>query len=200
MGMNKRFFLYNASIVLASGKLPSIIELSMNIFMSCEVPRVAKASYSFFETMFTVYWPPEHLNYRNSKEDITPIEPKVEDSQYYLALKQFLLQKMEEIVSKMLKFLSSAPTEQTRDYILDALVSEIKGFVSENPVIWSKILQQISSDILVQQEKERLIEMLSSLNGMAFEESRKMIRSIDKMLVLMNRRMSNANNRKNIVI
>lgn len=29
----------------------------------------------------------------------------------------------------MLTHLSNAPTEQTRDYILDALVSEIKGFI-----------------------------------------------------------------------
>lgn len=35
---------------------------------------------------------------------------------------------MELIIGKMLEHLSSAPTEQTRDYILDALVSQIKGF------------------------------------------------------------------------
>lgn len=48
MGMNKRFFLYNASTVLSSGKLPSIIELTINFFMGCDVPRVAKSAYSFF--------------------------------------------------------------------------------------------------------------------------------------------------------
>ena len=48
MGMNKRFFLFNASIVLSSGKLPAIIELCINAFMGCDVPRVAKAGYSFF--------------------------------------------------------------------------------------------------------------------------------------------------------
>ena len=57
MGMNKRFFLYNASIVLSSGKLPSIIELTINIFMGSDVPRIAKSAYSFFETIFMVYWP-----------------------------------------------------------------------------------------------------------------------------------------------
>ena len=56
-----------------------------------------------------VYWPPDHLNYRNSKED-TPFIPKPEDSQNYLALKQYLLQKMEQTVSKMLEHLSIAPT------------------------------------------------------------------------------------------
>jgi hypothetical protein len=48
MGMNKRFFLHNASVILSSGKLPSIINLAINAFMGCDIPRVAKASYSFF--------------------------------------------------------------------------------------------------------------------------------------------------------
>jgi hypothetical protein len=48
MGMNKRFFLHNASIILSSGKLSSIIDLAINIFMGCDTPRVAKAAYSFF--------------------------------------------------------------------------------------------------------------------------------------------------------
>ena len=47
-GMNKRFFLYNASIVLTSQKLPFIIEMFINDFMGCDVPRIAKAAYSFF--------------------------------------------------------------------------------------------------------------------------------------------------------
>jgi hypothetical protein len=51
----------------------------------------------------------------------------------------------------MIEHLSKAPTEQTRDYILDALVSQIKAFIPENPVIWARILSQISSEILVQQ-------------------------------------------------
>lgn len=42
--------------------------------------------------------------------------------------------------------------------------------------------------------------MLESLKGLPFEESRKMVRNIDKMLVLMNRRMDNANNRRNMFI
>lgn len=48
MGMNKRFFLYAASIVLSSGKLADIIEISIKAFMGCDIPRVAKAAYSFF--------------------------------------------------------------------------------------------------------------------------------------------------------
>ena len=54
--------------------------------------------------------------------------PKLEDAQNYLALKNFLIQKLEQIVGKMLLHLQSAPTEQTRDYILDSLLSEVKGF------------------------------------------------------------------------
>lgn len=67
---------------------------------------------------------------------------------------------MERIVSKMLQHLSCAPTEQTRDYILDSLVSQIKAFVAENPPIWRGLLRQISSEVLVEQEKERMVEML----------------------------------------
>ena len=92
-----------------------------------------------------VYWPYEHLKHRNSKEDITPFNPKPEDAQNYEALKQFLLQKLENIVTKMLEHLSRAPTEQTRDYILDALVSQIKAFIPENPEVWGRLLNQISS-------------------------------------------------------
>ncbi|MCB0370473.1 MAG: hypothetical protein KDD45_13870 [Bdellovibrionales bacterium] len=110
MGMNKRFFLYNASIVLSSGKLPSIIEITINVFMGCDIPRVAKAAYSFFDTIFMVYWPSEHLQHRNNKEDVTPFLPKPEDATDYQALKQFLLQKLEQILTKMLDHLGKAPT------------------------------------------------------------------------------------------
>jgi hypothetical protein len=110
MGMNKRFFLYAASIVLSSGKLADIIEICINGFMGCDIPRVAKAAYSFFETIFIVYWRPEFIQARNSLEDVTPFIPKPEDSQHYLALKAFLLQKLEKIVGKMLEHLSTAPT------------------------------------------------------------------------------------------
>lgn len=46
--MNKRFFVHNASIVLSSGKLPLIIETAVNFFFGCDIPRIAKAAYSFF--------------------------------------------------------------------------------------------------------------------------------------------------------
>lgn len=74
----------------------------------------------------------------------------IEDSQYYQALKEYLLQRLEHIIAKMLTHLSSAPTEQTRDYILDALLSEIKGFITENPAIWASLLIKLPSEILVQ--------------------------------------------------
>jgi hypothetical protein len=61
IGMNKRFFVYNSSVVLSSGKLPQIIELCVNSFMGCDTPRVAKAAYSFFETIFKVYWPAQFI-------------------------------------------------------------------------------------------------------------------------------------------
>lgn len=76
MGMNKRFFLYAPNIVLTSGKLPNMIDISIQAFMGCNIPRVAKAAYSFFDTMFLVYWRPEYISLRNSQPDITPFVPK----------------------------------------------------------------------------------------------------------------------------
>jgi hypothetical protein len=54
--MSKRFFVCNASIVLSSGELPHLIELCTTAFVGCDTPRIARASYSFFETIFMVYW------------------------------------------------------------------------------------------------------------------------------------------------
>ena len=48
IGMNKRFFIYNANILLNSGKFPYIIDLCIKTFVGCETPRIAKASYDFF--------------------------------------------------------------------------------------------------------------------------------------------------------
>ena len=45
----------------------------------------------------------------------------------------------------MIEHLARAPTEQTRDYIIDTLVSEVKAFIPENPLVWSSILKEISS-------------------------------------------------------
>lgn len=61
IGMNKRFFLYNASILLSSGQLPNLIELCTRAFLGCSTPRIAKAAYAFFETIFMVYWPIEFI-------------------------------------------------------------------------------------------------------------------------------------------
>ena len=71
--------------------------------------------------------------------------PLAEDAKYYQALKEYLVQRLEQIIAKMLQHLASAPTEQTRDYILDALLSEVKGFIPENPTVWSELLMKIPS-------------------------------------------------------
>ena len=55
--MNKVFYLYNASILLNSGRLPALIDLCTQAFLGCKTPRIAKAAYSFLETLFMVYWP-----------------------------------------------------------------------------------------------------------------------------------------------
>jgi hypothetical protein len=47
IGMNKRFFICNASIVLKSNQLPSLIDHCLE-FIGCDTPRVAKAAYAFF--------------------------------------------------------------------------------------------------------------------------------------------------------
>lgn len=44
-----------------------------------------------------------------------------------------------------------------------------------------------------------MINLLESLKNADYEESRKTVKALDKMLVLMNRRMINAGKRKNIV-
>lgn len=61
IGMNKRFFVLNASIVLNSGLLAQIIDLCITAFVGNESPRIAKASYAFFEHMFMVYWRQEFI-------------------------------------------------------------------------------------------------------------------------------------------
>lgn len=62
--------------------------------MSCDTPRVAKAAYSFFETIFLVYWGPDFLASRNSQEDIVKFIPSPADAGNYLALKSFLVPKL----------------------------------------------------------------------------------------------------------
>lgn len=55
--MNKRLFVYNSSLLLKSGELPRLIDLSID-YMESDTPRVVKAAYSFFETIFMAYWSP----------------------------------------------------------------------------------------------------------------------------------------------
>jgi hypothetical protein len=121
--MNKRFFIYNASIVLTSGQLPSLLDLCINAFLGSDTPRVAKASYSFFETVFMVYWRPEFIQDYNNESEGDVFAVKSEDFQLHQELKSFLLQKVEYILSKMIEHLSKVPVESTRDCILDALIS-----------------------------------------------------------------------------
>jgi hypothetical protein len=56
IGMNKRFFIFNASIILCSGQLPAILQMCIDVCVGSETPRISKAAYSFFETIFRVYW------------------------------------------------------------------------------------------------------------------------------------------------
>lgn len=56
IGISKRFFVYNASILLSSGQLPNLIQLCTSAFIGSETPRIARAAYTFFETIFMVYW------------------------------------------------------------------------------------------------------------------------------------------------
>lgn len=82
---------------------------------------------------------------------MTPIILRNEDFAHYQALRVFLVRNLPNIVTKMMEHLSNAPTEQTRDYILDALVSELKAFMNENFELWLYFLKLIPSEILVQQ-------------------------------------------------
>lgn len=62
IGISKRFFVYNASIVLNSGQLPNIISLCTTAFIGSDTPRIARAAYTFFETIFMVYWRQEFID------------------------------------------------------------------------------------------------------------------------------------------
>lgn len=123
IGMNKRFFMFNANIVLTSGQLPALLDLCIFAFMSSKTPRVAKASYSFFESIFMVYWRQEFIQEYNSETEGDKFVPRPEDHDLHLLLKTFLFEKIEHILLKMLEHLSEVPVELIRECILDALIS-----------------------------------------------------------------------------
>lgn len=97
IGISKRFFVYNASIVLNSGQLPNIIQLCTTAFIGSDTPRIAKATYTFFETIFMVYWRQEFIDLHN--EDMTgekgeKFVRKTEDDLLYFQLKNLLTEKL----------------------------------------------------------------------------------------------------------
>lgn len=57
LGLNKRFFVNNPSIVISSNQLAPLIDHSLE-YIGCDTPRVAKAAYIFFEVLFMAYWRP----------------------------------------------------------------------------------------------------------------------------------------------
>jgi hypothetical protein len=123
IGISRRFFLYNASIVLNSGQLPNIIDLCTTAFIGSNTPRIAKAAYNFFETIFMVYWRQEFIDEHNAKVPEEKFSKKEENESLYLQLKALLLQKLEQIVTRMLEHLSLVPQETTRQEILFTLFS-----------------------------------------------------------------------------
>lgn len=68
VGMNKRFFSCNAALVLKSNQLPGLLDQCLE-YLGSNTPRIAKATYSFFETIFMTYWPPHLIEHYNSVPD-----------------------------------------------------------------------------------------------------------------------------------
>lgn len=196
IGISKRFFLYNASIVLNSGQLPNIIALCTSAFIGSDTPRIARAAYTFFETIFMVYWRQEFIDEHNADQAAEKFVRKTDDQALYYQLKNLLAEKLEFIVTKVLEHLSKGPSESTREQILDALVSEIKAFPQENCVLWPNILARLPPDILVANEKARFKSNLEAMLSSDFNEAREAARFLKKYVYLMNKRMINANNRK----
>jgi hypothetical protein len=90
IGMNKRLFIFNANIVLTSGQLPALLDLCIFAFMSSGTPRVAKACYSFFESIFMVYWRNELIEEYNAETEGDKFVPRPEDHELYMQLRTFL--------------------------------------------------------------------------------------------------------------
>jgi hypothetical protein len=67
LGMNKRFFTFNVSLVLKGGQLPQLIDHCIE-FLSSDSPSISKATYSFFETVFMAYWPAHFIEEYNRNE------------------------------------------------------------------------------------------------------------------------------------
>lgn len=101
MGMNKRFFIFNASIVLKSNQLPILIDHCIE-YLSNDNPRIARATYTFFETIFMTYWPIEFINEYNSNSENESFKFIEEDLPLYELLKEHLRDKVHYIMAKML--------------------------------------------------------------------------------------------------
>jgi hypothetical protein len=198
IGISKRFFVYNASILLNSGQLPNLIQLCTSAFIGSETPRIARAAYTFFETIFMVYWRQEFVDDYNSEMtgEREKFTRKTEDEPLYFQLKNLLVEKLDHIVTKILEHLSLVPSESTREQILFVLLSEIKAFPQENMAIWPKIFARLPADILVANEKARFKANLDLLASADFAQVREAARFIKRYVYLMNKRMINANNRR----
>lgn len=128
IGISRRFFLYNANIVLNSGQLPNIIDLCSTAFIGSNTPRIAKAAYNFFQTIFMVYWRDEFIDEHNARVPDQKFTKKKENEALYNQLKQLLVNQLQLIITRMLQHLSLTPVETTREEILFTLYSEIKAF------------------------------------------------------------------------
>lgn len=103
--MNKRFFIYNASIVLKSKQLTPLIDQCLD-YIDSETPRIAKAAYTFFETIFMAYWRHEFIEIYNKDANNDPIGFNPNDAELYYELKIELADKVHYVVAKILNRLS----------------------------------------------------------------------------------------------
>lgn len=149
IGMNKRLFVYNSSLLLKSGELPRLIEQSID-YMQSETPRVVKAAYSFFETVFMAYWNPsliEEFNKNNQEDYHIGLATRYDNA--HQLLKANLEDKIHYIIAKMLDHLARVPAEMVRDCIIDAVTAQLAAFPQWNMVIWPQLINPLPNSILV---------------------------------------------------
>jgi hypothetical protein len=194
MGMNKRFFVYNASIVLKSNRLGPLIDQCLE-YIGCETPRVAKAAYTFFETIFMAYWREEFIETynRDSVNDALRFNPN--DDGLYHELRAELKDKLHYILAKMLKHLSEIPAELIRDCIYEAVAAEIKAFPEWNQQIWQHLILPLPHDIFRKLEKEDFLDFLAQTQEQDFYVAERACAALQKMIHMMNKRMVTSSKR-----
>lgn len=60
----------------------------------------------------------------------------------------------------MFKQLENVPPDETKNQIIDAIISSIKAFPEKNPSAWKQLMAKTPSSILLQAEKEQILNLI----------------------------------------